>query len=173
MLGRVDVFKFSCQKYPLTLGHAFGLDYVGPCFSFGFCIKIGLKLLIVDRESPSERKEVVFLRTFPTHPHEILGHEIFAGECVHSREMIYFLVMFHLHENFRRHCPVSPPEIPLGVILIVFDLPFEFLGDLGDDLILAVWVRRELQETLTTMRSKRMCWVQLGTNLGTIVWGTF
>ena len=35
-----------------------------------------------------------------------------------------------------------------------------------NDLILTVWMREEVPEMLTMMRSRRMCCVQLGTNLG-------
>jgi hypothetical protein len=52
--------------------------------------------------------------------------------------MVDLLMMFHLHENFRGDCPVCPPDVPFCVILICFDLPFEFFADLGDDFVLTV-----------------------------------
>ena len=64
--------------------------------------------------------------------------------------------------------PISPPEIPFGIILISLDFNLELLGHFSHNFILTICIVKDIPETLMRIRSKRMCWVQLGTNLGII-----
>ena len=80
--------------------------------------------------------------------------------------MVDLLMMFHLHQNFWSDMPISPPEIPFRIILIIFDFNLELFGYFGDNFVLTIWVDELIPETLMSMRSNRMCWVQLATNLG-------
>lgn len=75
-------------------------------------------------------------------------------------------MMLHLHENLWCNMPVSPPEIPLWVILIRFHFNFELFGNFGDNFVLTIWICEWIPETLMSTLSNRICWVQLGTNLG-------
>ena len=148
------------------MGEAFGFYYVGSGFPFGFCVKVSFELLILEGEGPGEREEVIVFWAFLPHPHEVFGEHVFPSKGEHAGKVVDFLMVFHLHEDFGGDVPVGPPEVPLGVVLVAFDFDFELLGDFGDNFILTIWVRGVLPETLMRMRSKRMCWVQLGTNLG-------
>ena len=162
----IYVLEFSGEEDAFALGEAFGFYDVGSGFAFGFRVEVGLELLVLEGEGPGEGEEVVVFRAFLAHPHEVFGEHVFPSKGEHAGKVIDFLMMFHLHEDFRGDVPVGPPEVPLRVILVGFDFDFELLGHFGDNFILTIWVRGVLPETLMRMRSKRMCWVQLGTNLG-------
>jgi hypothetical protein len=52
--------------------------------------------------------------------------------------MIDLLVMLHTHENFRSNCPVSPPQIPLSVVLVCLHLPLQLLCHLRNHFVLTI-----------------------------------
>ena len=54
---------------------------------------------------------------------------------MHSRKMVDFLMMLHFHEGLWENVPVSPPEIPFGVLLIFLSFEFELLDDFGKNIV--------------------------------------
>ncbi len=54
---------------------------------------------------------------------------------MHSRKMVDLLMMLHFHKGLREDVPVSPPEIPFGVLLIFLSFEFEFLDDFGQNIV--------------------------------------
>lgn len=166
MLRGSDVIESPGKENALALGQALRLDNVCPSFPFWFRLEVGFELGIIARETPCEREVAILLRKLLAHPHKILGEKIFSRECVHAGEMVDLLVVLHFHQHFGRHCPVRPPDVPLGVVRVVSHLPFEFLSDTGHHLVAAICTVQYVPATFITIRSNRIICAQFAANFG-------
>ena len=137
-LGWRDVLEFAGQKDAFALRHALRFDYVGAGLAFGFGLEVSFELLIVSWKSPCQGEEIILLWTFFTHSHQIFSQKVLPGEGIHSWKMINFLMMLHFHEYFRGDMPISPPKIPLRIILISFNFPFKFLCNFRYNFIVTI-----------------------------------
>lgn len=138
MLLRVDVLQLPSQEDTLALRQALRLYDVGSGLALGLAFEVSSKILVVAGEVPGEGEVVILLWCFLAHFHEVFGEEVFAGEGVHAWEVVDLLVVLHLHQHFRRHCPVSPPDVPFGIIAVGLHLPLQLLPYLGHYFVLAI-----------------------------------
>lgn len=72
------------------------------------------------------------------HSHETQSEEVFPGEDVNPRVMVYFLMKVHAIERLWFYLSIGPPDIPISCSFFPLNHPPEFLGDLLDDRVLCV-----------------------------------
>ena len=113
-------------------------DNESPGLTLGLALKVSLKFMILDRQHPSEREEVVLLGKPLPHAHESPAKQILAGEVIHAWEMIDLLVEFHLGESLRLYCIIRPADIPIHGVGRGLSAPSEMLGNLAHHWILTV-----------------------------------
>lgn len=118
--------------------------------------------MILDRQHPSEREEVVLLGKPLPHAHESPAKQILAGEVIHAWEMIDLLVEFHLGESLRLYCIIRPADIPIHGVGRGLSAPSEMLGNLAHHWILTVWVDSRVPEMLMTILFVFFCFGFLG-----------
>lgn len=83
--------------------------------------------------------------------------------------MIDFLMMLHFHKGLGQYMPVRPPEIPFGVLLVLYTLEFKLFDNFRQNIVYAVLIKWiSLPETLTTILSNLTTEGQLGENFGWI-----
>lgn len=105
-------------------------------------LEVDSEFVELGRKVPSQRKEVVLIRSMFFHSHERSSEAVLPRYDVHARKVVDFLVGMHTKQLLWEEGSIHPANVPILISLRLFYLPPEHTGHLLHDRIVAACLRK-------------------------------
>ena len=113
MVIHIQIIKVPCKKNASALTGGFRLNDKCLLFILTQPVKLLSEILVLWRQIPSLRYEIVVIRESLLHSPKISCEQVFPTKNMHAREMIDSLVGFHPIKPITLYCSVGPKNIPI------------------------------------------------------------
>lgn len=137
MLTILNLVCFKCQENASALAIGLRLYYK----TFILVILLAFlyflpKFWKLRRQKPSLRKKPIVFRKLLCHFRKTHPQQILPSQYINARKMANLLKKMHFDQSIRLDHMINPQHIPIPLLTTVLDPPFQFLGNIGDHIIM-------------------------------------